>query len=124
MPDHEWYMKNRPRILAESVARTRNIKTIVLRHYSGGAMCCAHCRYDNTDALFLDHINHDGGEQRKRLFGSVNGGGSRFYLWLVGQGLPPGFQVLCANCNWLKEIERRREKRRRRASMDDLERLL
>ncbi len=32
----------------------------------------------------------------------ANPGGSVLYSWLKKQGYPPGFQVLCHNCNLAK----------------------
>lgn len=117
----KWYRQNAHLVSAQGAIKTRDIKLGILKHYSQGRMACARCGYNNPDALFLDHIDHNGGEQRKQLFGSVNGGGTRFYIWLFKEGLPPGFQVLCANCNWLKEIERRRDARRERWKLKNIE---
>jgi hypothetical protein len=62
-----------------------------------GGYVCACC--GETEPLFLsiDHIECDGAEHRKKLGKSANGSG--FYRWLRDNKYPPGFQVLCMNCN-------------------------
>jgi hypothetical protein len=47
--------------------------------------------------LALDHISGGGAIHRKEI-----GGGADFYRWLIKSGFPPGYQVLCHNCNLAK----------------------
>ena len=82
------------------------IKLLVLEHYSNGIPYCKHCGQTDIDVLCLDHVNNDGAEQRRK-FGGWSGTG--FYRWLTRNNFPLGYQVLCANCNLKKEIERRRK---------------
>jgi hypothetical protein len=49
--------------------------------------------------LTIDHIN--GGGRQHRLQAGVKGD---FYTWLKRNGFPPGFQVLCWNCNHAKHV--------------------
>lgn len=53
-------------------------------------------------ALQLDHINDNGSQERKDL-GSQKFSGVKFYEYLIKQGLPDGYQILCANCNNIKQ---------------------
>lgn len=55
--------------------------------------CCG-----ETEKLFLsiDHIENNGAAERRA--GLYKGGGSAFYAWLRKQNFPPGYQVLCMNC--------------------------
>ena len=67
-----------------------------------GAKCCR-CGYD-TDirALQIDHIHGKGGEDR-RAPGNV-------YIRMlesIQRGETDKYQVLCANCNWIKKQENR-----------------
>lgn len=72
-------------------------KIAVLRHYCGGAdPTCACCGERHPQFLALDHVNRDGGEHRRSLGLK---GGYQFYTWVVKQGFPAGFRVLCHNCN-------------------------
>ena len=70
-------------------------KTKVLTAYGGKCACCG-----ETDMHFLtlDHILGDGRAHRREL-----GGTSNVYQWLIDNNFPPGFQVLCVNCNCAKQ---------------------
>ncbi len=78
-----------------------------IKVYSNGTMACAnpygqHERpYADLRALNIDHINNGG---RKDPYGR----GINLYLNLKKAGWPSGYQILCANCNTIKEYERRR----------------
>lgn len=57
-----------------------------------------------SDVVFLDtHVAGGGNAHRRTLTkdGSI-AGSPRFYAWLRHQHYPPGFQVLCHNCNFAK----------------------
>ncbi len=73
----------------------------VISHYSQGTLKCAFCGFSDMRALTIDHIHNDGGAQRKLLYKS----GHATYHYLIVNGFPSGFQVLCRNCNWIKEFE-------------------
>jgi hypothetical protein len=55
--------------------------------------CCG-----ETEQLFLsiDHVHNDGAQERKA--GLYSGSGTAFYIWLRKNKFPPGYQVLCMNC--------------------------
>lgn len=57
----------------------------------GGAKCAC-CGETIFKFLTLDHINNDGAAQRKKLRQNI-------YQWLKANSYPPGFRVLCYNCN-------------------------
>jgi len=79
-------------------------KKMVLKHYGGDPPKCANCGYNNINCLEIDHLNNEGTTQRRELFGSQGGSGTRFYRWLIKNNFPPGYQILCKNCNWLKYL--------------------
>lgn len=58
---------------------------------------CARCGEDNLLFLTVDHVEGGGGNDRR-----LGRAGSSMYQWLIGNDYPPGFQVLCWNCNWKK----------------------
>ena len=60
-----------------------------------GQVCCC-CGESGRKFLSLDHILGGGNLHRKELKTS---GGVDFYMKLIRQGLPDGFQTLCYNCN-------------------------
>jgi hypothetical protein len=107
-----WIQNNRERFNAAKYRFRDRVKEEVLLHYGNGKIECNYCGYDNIDALCLDHINNDGAEQRKKMKISGRGTqGSNTYEVLRRLNYPDGIQILCANCNLIKEIQRKREKR-------------
>ncbi len=60
-----------------------------------GGYVCTCCGEVEKNFLQIDHIENNGAEHRKEI-------GTSLYKWLKKNGFPPGFQVLCANCNWGK----------------------
>jgi hypothetical protein len=77
------------------------LKAEVVEAYGGRCACCSE---DGPIFLCIDHINNDGSEHRKKLFGSRLVAGQRFYSWLRKNNFPEGYQVLCWNCNTAKHI--------------------
>lgn len=55
---------------------------------------CSVCGFASSDCLQLDHIHGDGTKERKLL------GHSRMYTYAINN--PKNYQLLCANCNWIK----------------------
>lgn len=64
----------------------------VIEHYGGKCTCCGESIFE---FLQLDHINNDGAAHRKQI-------GKGMYGWVIRNGFPEGFQVLCTNCNLAK----------------------
>ena len=63
----------------------------------GGKCACPGCSETNKAFLCIDHIDGGGNKHRKSI------GQSNFFRWLRQNNYPPGFQVLCANCNQAKQ---------------------
>lgn len=59
---------------------------------------CSKCGFSDARALQVDHVNGNGAEERKTLrsYG--------VYKKIV-LGDTEGYQLLCANCNWIKRYE-------------------
>jgi hypothetical protein len=82
---------------SETLDRIRQkTKDQVFEAYGGKRCACC----GETEPLFLsiDHVNNDGAAHRKEI-GEAGRGGMKVYRWLIKNGFPPGFQVLCMNCN-------------------------
>lgn len=82
----------------------RDLRLEVMDRYGGRR--CACCGETELTFLSIDHVNNDGAAHRRALGykGNGRGGGSRTMLWLKTNGFPPGFQVLCFNCNHSKHV--------------------
>jgi len=79
------------------------LKIKVLQYYSpNGIPECTHCGEKDIIVLCIDHINGDGGEERKKF--NLHAG-NRFYRFLAKNNFPEGYQVLCLNCNWRKRYK-------------------
>lgn len=70
----------------------QKIKLKVFMHYSNGDPKCACCGEKRLEFLCLDHINGGGMKHRKTFSGSI-------HFWIVKHGYPPGYRVMCHNCN-------------------------
>jgi len=69
----------------------------LLRHHAilaYGGYRCACCGMREASFLTIDHVDNDGSRHRRRV-----GTATRFLRSLQDKGYPPGFQVLCSNCN-------------------------
>ena len=81
------------------------IKDAVFKHYGGYQ--CACCGETEKTFLTLDHIHDDGADFRRKLVGSqARGGGYVTYRYLYKHGFPGGFQILCANCQHGKRMNK------------------
>jgi hypothetical protein len=74
------------------VSRRRHAanREAVLDHYGRSCACCG-----TVKRLGIDHVNGDGKEHRAQ----IGMGSSHLYRWLIANGFPGGFQVLCGWCN-------------------------
>jgi hypothetical protein len=109
--NRNWIAKNRERYNEAKAEYRFKLKIAAIRHYSNGSMSCTRCGFNaDLDALCLDHINDDGAAHRKQLNISnrLNMNGTTIYERLKAIGWMDGLQVLCANCNMVKELRRKR----------------
>jgi len=69
------------------------LKIEVIQHYGGACACCG-----ETEIVFLtiDHPDGDGSARRRE---EGHRGGTAQYRKIRRDGFPPGFRVLCWNCN-------------------------
>lgn len=73
-----------------------DIKQQVFDHYG---RVCACCGEDNEVFLTLDHINNDGAEHRRKLGNGKQTSSDKVWQWVIKNGFPTNFQILCYNCN-------------------------
>lgn len=81
----------------DEVAKTvESLRTRVLERYATGRIACARCGYHNRQALTVDAVAR-----------SHKNSGPTLWKWLIRNGYPGGFEVICMNC---REIKRQDEK--------------
>ena len=75
-------------------------RAAVIAHYGGKCACCGE---SEVAFLAVDHKGGGGNAHRRSLSrsGKIVGSG-KFYSWIVRNGYPDGFQLLCHNCNFAK----------------------
>lgn len=75
---------------------------------------CAECGFSNWKALEIDHVKNNGNEERKALKNYD------YYYRLILKKIKEGskdYQLLCASCNRIKEIERKEIEREKRKTL-------
>ena len=101
----QYYLKNKRRVNLRNAENNRRyywqLKVQVMMKYSPEVRC-AKCGFSDLRALSIDHIANGG---RKHMESIGNSGGWHFHKWLLDNGCPPGFQVLCMNCQFIKQAE-------------------
>ncbi len=76
----------------------RALKHLVLIRY-GGPICVG-CGETEIAVLQIDHIGGGGHAHAVKIGnGDHVKGRSKMYRWLLNNDFPPGYRVLCANCN-------------------------
>lgn len=96
--------ENKAKHLLSTRRYWREIRLKVLNHYTNGKLICSKCGFSDERALTLDHINGDGGIERRKHSGK-NIGGAEVYRQVIKNNYPIGFQILCMNCNMIKAKE-------------------
>jgi hypothetical protein len=75
--------------------RQAKLRDRVFAAYGGPTCRC--CGESHVEFLEIDHVNDDGRNHRRRIKAARS-----LYTWLRANKFPPGFQVLCRNCNMAK----------------------
>lgn len=103
-----WRNKNRgkSREISRRCGAKLRLETVSI-YGKNGKPICVNCGFDDIRTLCIDHIFNNGNDERRKL-GSKYFAGATFYRWLKKNNYPAGYQTLCANCNLIKEIERRK----------------
>ena len=87
-----WFKKS-PERVRKHLARGRSMhlqcRLEAIARYGGKCSCCGETA---LEFLAMDHIDGGGSRHRRSLQWHL-------YEWLKRQGFPPGFRVLCHNCN-------------------------
>lgn len=95
------------------------VRIEILSLIGGGRVECNRCSFSDWRALQIDHINGGGARDERTKQG--NWPMWRLRTWLI-ENLEEGrrlYQVLCANCNWIKRHENNELGRIMRGGSDD-----
>jgi len=95
MYSRKWDSEHREHVRKRERNYNARIKHMALEAYCDGDVECLCCGENHKIMLSIDHINRDGAAHR-RIIGR---GSDRLYAWLKKNNYPPGFRVLCINCN-------------------------
>ena len=90
-----WQKNNRDRHLKTSRKYRQGIRYQVLNMFVGE---CAHCGIRDHRVLQIDHVNGRGFIERTEI------GNNGIMKKILTEGTH-GYQLLCANCNWIKRAE-------------------
>lgn len=95
----EWHKNNRAHTRQMKLEASRRRRKAVLALLGGR---CMRCGFDDPRALQVDHVHDDGYEERHA---EKNHYRKMIAKILRGEELDR-YQLLCANCNWIKRAER------------------
>jgi hypothetical protein len=99
--------ENRDFIMKGCATRLRNSRALAINHL-GGRCVSSECQWSNSDGstgcteflcLQIDHVNGDGARKRKA---KEEKRGLAFYRQILKEVPGENYQLLCANCNWIK----------------------
>ena len=91
---HNYYLKHKELIRLGQKNHSQEWREKVLQHLGGK---CKHCGFSDSRALQVDHVRGGGA----KAYGQ---GKIRYYKQILNDKLET-FQLLCANCNWIKKAE-------------------
>ena len=91
-----WYALNKEDYNAKNRARAKKYK---LQAFVLLGSKCARCGIADSRVLQIDHVNGGGSREKKE----IGHGSCLMYLRVLKT--PELFQLLCANCNWIKRVE-------------------
>ena len=96
-----YYQRHKERKKIHFAARYIALKDSVFAAYGGYK--CACCGETEPTFLTIDHIGDNGSYHRREMSKAGedyrSATGYKTYCWIIRNGFPAGFQVLCANCN-------------------------
>jgi hypothetical protein len=79
-------------------AKRRERRAEIISHLGGK---CIRCGFNDSRALQVDHVN--GGGRQEYVHGGYNTNSVKYLKKIMAS--PDEYQLLCANCNWIKREE-------------------
>jgi len=99
LKSHNAYLKGRENYLKTAREKNRKIRLEAINILGGK---CVKCGFKDWRALQIDHVKGEGMKERKKTHCSSS------YYRKVFEEIKNGsdkYQLLCANCNWIKRYE-------------------
>jgi hypothetical protein len=96
----KYFQEHKKEIYAQRIRLTTQKRTTIIEKLGGK---CTRCGFTDIRALNIDHINDDGAKER------IGYNNRMFYdklLKMTDEELFSRYQVLCANCNSIKRLEK------------------
>lgn len=87
----DWHSRNGEQAREWQRKWHRSNRKAVLDHYGHKCACCGESRHE---FLAIDHTNGGGHKHRQAL-----GSSTAITGWIIKNNFPPGFRILCHNCN-------------------------
>ena len=101
--DRKWAKKNPDKAFIIQTRYIQKLRSVGIELLGG--QCCK-CGFSDPRALQFDHINGGGSKERNKL--------TRLFYGVVIESILKNenkYQLLCANCNWIKRTENNELKR-------------
>lgn len=102
----EWRKNNPDKSNAKARRHHRSIRLKVIEFLGGK---CCRCGFNDWRALQIDHVDGGGTYETSVKF---RGALTTYYKHVIKTG-GAGYQLLCANCNWIKKYENGEDASRR-----------
>ena len=78
--------------------RRLEIRQRVVEAYGGKCICCDESHWQ---FLTLDHPEGDGQADRAKHHNTTD----QLYGWVIKNGFPNNYRLLCMNCNWVRRYD-------------------
>lgn len=88
----EWQKKNKDKLVANSKKCRNRLRETVIAFLGGK---CSSCGIDDLRVLQIDHVIGDGPRDRAKFANAET-----MHRYILRH--PQTYQLLCANCNWIK----------------------
>lgn len=83
-----------------AAAKTRRDAAKIAAFEAYGGCTCVGCNEKDLTVLSIDHINGGGNKHRQEIKGKF----LNLYFWLKSNNYPPGYRVLCMNCQFRAKV--------------------
>lgn len=104
----QWYKKykeeNKEKIRIRNFNHRNDYRRRAIANICDGIIRCVKCGFDDFRALQIDHINGGGIREREGISEKAY---YRYIFSLPTNEAKKKYQILCANCNWIKRHENR-----------------